>query len=142
MPEGLLLLLWGDRWPARDAGGAEAIHAIDNSRDASAPSEGLFTVELITATFGAPAPATAGVREEVKEYYGKVLQKSTDLQTNACCTAVELPTEVKEAIRRVHPEVCCVGMCTGGKTLVCVCWHARVGMPAVCAGGRSLPATS
>jgi len=54
---------------------------------------------------GGQAAAAGGVRDEVKEYYGKVLQKSADLQTNACCTAVELPQEVKAAIGKVHPEV-------------------------------------
>ena len=54
---------------------------------------------------GGQAAAAGGVRDEVKEYYGKVLQKSDDLQTNACCTAIELPAEVKAAIGRVHPEV-------------------------------------
>lgn len=41
----------------------------------------------------------------VKEYYGKVLSKSSDLKTNACCTAEALPDVVKTALRSVHDDV-------------------------------------
>ncbi len=29
--------------------------------------------------------------DQVKEYYGKVLEKSKDLKTNACCTFENIP---------------------------------------------------
>ena len=43
--------------------------------------------------------------DEVKEYYGKELQGSADLKTNACCTDDGLPRYVKDALTQVHDEV-------------------------------------
>jgi arsenite methyltransferase len=43
--------------------------------------------------------------ENVQDYYGKVLQSSDDLQTNACCTPAEMPQYVKDVLSRVHDEV-------------------------------------
>lgn len=43
--------------------------------------------------------------EKVQDYYGKVLQSSEDLQTNACCTPDEMPEHVKDVLRNVHDEV-------------------------------------
>lgn len=44
--------------------------------------------------------------EEVKEYYGKVLKKTDDLKTNACCTDDSAMSEsVKKALSLVHDEV-------------------------------------
>lgn len=43
--------------------------------------------------------------EVVKEYYGKVLQNSNDLQTDACCTDSNIPAYLKKAMARVHDEV-------------------------------------
>ena len=47
------------------------------------------------------------VNESVQEYYGKILQKSKDLQTNACCTeeGLKLPKNVKAALAQVHDEI-------------------------------------
>lgn len=45
------------------------------------------------------------MRDVVKEYYGKVLQGSHDLKTNACCTDSELGEQVKGAMANIHPEV-------------------------------------
>ncbi len=42
---------------------------------------------------------------EVQEYYGKELQGSDDLKTNACCTADSHPPRIKEALKRIHDEV-------------------------------------
>lgn len=54
---------------------------------------------------GAIATSDAdGTRDWVKTYYGEVLQKSNDLQTNACC-AVAPANWVKELLGNVHPEV-------------------------------------
>ncbi len=43
--------------------------------------------------------------EEVKDYYGKRLQASSDLQTNACCTNASMPRYLKSALSNVHDEV-------------------------------------
>lgn len=43
--------------------------------------------------------------DQVKDYYGKVLQSSEDLQTNACCTDINLPDYLKKALANVHDEV-------------------------------------
>lgn len=54
----------------------------------------------------APSPdAHEALFDSVKEYYGKVLSKSTDLKTNACCTSEQLPDHVKDALRNVHTDV-------------------------------------
>lgn len=45
------------------------------------------------------------MREEVQTYYGETLQKSEDLQTNACCTAAAPPTHIREVMAKIHPEV-------------------------------------
>lgn len=42
---------------------------------------------------------------QVKDYYGKVLQTSTDLQTDACCTDEGLPAYLKPILRKLHDEV-------------------------------------
>lgn len=46
-----------------------------------------------------------GVRVDVEEYYGKTLQKSDDLKTNACCTSELPPLHIRKALAKVHPEV-------------------------------------
>ncbi len=43
--------------------------------------------------------------DEVKEYYGKILQRSADLKTNACCVDMSLPVHLKNALTRVHDDV-------------------------------------
>lgn len=43
--------------------------------------------------------------EEVKEYYGKSLEKSEDLQTNACCTFVPPPQYIQDILSKIHDEV-------------------------------------
>lgn len=43
--------------------------------------------------------------EVVKDYYGKVLKGSEDLQTSACCDAAEMPRYLKYLIANVHDEV-------------------------------------
>jgi len=45
------------------------------------------------------------VLDEVAEYYGRVLQTSKDLQTNACCTDENIPNSVKKALSNIHDEV-------------------------------------
>lgn len=45
-------------------------------------------------------------REQLKDYYGRVLQASSDLQTNACCCdPASVPDEIKRIIRELQPEI-------------------------------------
>ena len=41
----------------------------------------------------------------VQDYYGKTLQGSDDLQTDACCTAGAPPEHVRKVLAKIHPEV-------------------------------------
>jgi len=43
--------------------------------------------------------------EFVKDYYGKTLQASADLKTEACCTPSDMPAYVKRLLSNVHDEV-------------------------------------
>ncbi|MEL6608671.1 MAG: methyltransferase domain-containing protein [Pseudomonadota bacterium] len=43
--------------------------------------------------------------EVIQDYYGKVLQSSADLQTNACCTPDEMPLWLKALLSKVHDDV-------------------------------------
>lgn len=45
------------------------------------------------------------MKDEVKRYYGQVLQQTGDLKTSACCTADQLPDHLREMTERIHPEV-------------------------------------
>ena len=45
------------------------------------------------------------MHEQVKDYYGKTLQSSEDLQTNACCTDDGLPAHLKPILAKIHDEV-------------------------------------
>ncbi|MCO4782971.1 MAG: methyltransferase domain-containing protein [Candidatus Cloacimonetes bacterium] len=45
------------------------------------------------------------MKEEVKKYYSEVLQKSSDLQTNACCSIDDVDPEIKKSISKIHPEI-------------------------------------
>lgn len=41
-----------------------------------------------------------------QDYYGKELQKSEDLKTNACVTSARpVPKAIRDALERVHEEV-------------------------------------
>ncbi|MEO1920084.1 MAG: methyltransferase domain-containing protein [Paracoccaceae bacterium] len=43
--------------------------------------------------------------EVVRDYYGKVLQGSEDLQTNACCTPEDMPDYLKAVLSKIHDDV-------------------------------------
>lgn len=43
--------------------------------------------------------------DEVKDYYGKELQKSEDLKTNACCTLEAPAQHIQDALKNVHDDV-------------------------------------
>ncbi len=45
------------------------------------------------------------MHDQVKEYYGKTLTSSEDLQTNACCTDSSLSPSLKVILSRIHGEV-------------------------------------
>jgi arsenite methyltransferase len=46
------------------------------------------------------------VHDSLKEYYGKVLSKSSDLQTNACCCDAEaMPDTIKGILGQIHPAI-------------------------------------
>ncbi len=47
----------------------------------------------------------SNIEQDVKEYYGKELQSSADLKTNACCTIVDYPQHIKSALSNIHEEV-------------------------------------
>ena len=43
--------------------------------------------------------------DDVRRYYGEVLQSSSDLKTGACCTAEAMPVHLRRLLEDVHPEV-------------------------------------
>lgn len=45
------------------------------------------------------------IQQSVKEYYGKTLQSSEDLKTDACCTIDSIPERLRPLYRDIHPEV-------------------------------------
>jgi len=45
------------------------------------------------------------IHEEVQDYYGKELNTSEDLKTNACCTLEEPAEHIKAALSNIHDEV-------------------------------------
>lgn len=51
------------------------------------------------------APSGGKTHEEVAEYYGKTLQTSDDLKTNACTTGDLPPLHIRKAIGSCHDEV-------------------------------------
>lgn len=52
------------------------------------------------------APGAAEILKSVQNYYGQVLRKSADLQTNACVTAARpVPKHLQKALQNVHEEV-------------------------------------
>ena len=45
------------------------------------------------------------LEKDVKDYYGKELQGSQDLKTDACCTVTDIPVHIKAALKNIHDEV-------------------------------------
>lgn len=45
------------------------------------------------------------MHEVVQDYYGKELQSSADLKTDACCDASAMPEWLKPLLANIHPEV-------------------------------------
>jgi len=50
-------------------------------------------------------PQASTTIEDVKRYYGQVLQTNKDLQTSACCTAEALPVHLRPIEAELHEEV-------------------------------------
>ncbi len=48
---------------------------------------------------------TRSTLDDVKEYYGRVLQSKNDLKTSACCTAESYPAALRPILSEIHPEV-------------------------------------
>ena len=46
-----------------------------------------------------------GIIDNVKEYYGKILQSNKDVKTNACVQQGAVPKEIKDALSLCHEEV-------------------------------------
>lgn len=45
------------------------------------------------------------MHDSVQDYYGKQLQSSDDLKTDACCDISQVPTWLKPLLGRIHPDV-------------------------------------
>jgi arsenite methyltransferase len=45
------------------------------------------------------------VQEDVRHYYGEVLQSSADLKTGACCPTESMPTHIRPLLADLHPEI-------------------------------------
>ena len=45
------------------------------------------------------------IREDVQEYYGKILKTKNDLQTSACCAADSMPAYLRPYLKNIHEEV-------------------------------------
>jgi SAM-dependent methyltransferase len=43
--------------------------------------------------------------EKVRDYYGRVLQRTSDLKTSACCVADRLPTGITKIMEKIDPEI-------------------------------------
>lgn len=50
--------------------------------------------------------STCDSHDQLKEYYGKLLQDSSDLKTNACaCGEDAMPAVVRRILKDIHPEI-------------------------------------
>ncbi|MCB2113746.1 MAG: methyltransferase domain-containing protein [Parvularculaceae bacterium] len=45
------------------------------------------------------------IQQDVKDYYGRTLQSSRDLKTDACCTLEDTPAHLRALQKDIHPEV-------------------------------------
>lgn len=45
------------------------------------------------------------IKKNVQQYYGEELSTSNDLKTNACCTVLDYPQKIKDALSLIHDEV-------------------------------------
>jgi SAM-dependent methyltransferase len=49
--------------------------------------------------------STIDIHEDVQTYYGKTLQTTDDLKTNACCAAAAPPKHIQDCLSRIHPTI-------------------------------------
>ena len=52
-----------------------------------------------------PIPHDPAAHDDIRHYYGQVLQSSGDLKTGACCPLEAMPEGVRQLLADVHPEV-------------------------------------
>ena len=45
------------------------------------------------------------INESIKDYYGRVLSSKEDLKTSACCSAENIPDNIKPLFKNIHSEV-------------------------------------
>lgn len=57
------------------------------------------------ALFVDATSTSSATHSSVSNYYGQTLQSSSDLQTNACCTAGAPPDHIQKCISNIHPDV-------------------------------------
>ena len=48
---------------------------------------------------------TMDIKRTVKQYYGEILQGTTDLKTGACCTGEAIPEYIKEILPLINDEI-------------------------------------
>lgn len=61
---------------------------------------------MTEAVFTTQTPASAALREQVRDYYGSTLKGSSDLKTSACCCDAEArPREVRETLPLIADEI-------------------------------------
>ena len=74
--------------------------------------------------------------DSVKEYYGKILNKSSDLKTNACCTFIKYPQYIKNALSNIHPDV--LSSYYGCGLIVPTCLKNKTVLDLGCGTGRDV----
>jgi arsenite methyltransferase len=47
----------------------------------------------------------AAARQNVQEYYGRILKSKRDLKTNACCSTNSLPPHIRDIVCQIEPEI-------------------------------------
>ena len=45
------------------------------------------------------------MEDKIKEYYGKILKKSSDLKTDDCCTIDTYPDFIKDCMNNIEDEI-------------------------------------
>ncbi|WP_136805211.1 arsenosugar biosynthesis radical SAM (seleno)protein ArsS [Desulfosediminicola flagellatus] len=70
------------------------------------PASSSESVSMKTISPSVAPPITESMDlEAIQNYYGKILQGSSDLKTDACCTLGDMPLWLKQALTNVHTEV-------------------------------------
>ena len=45
------------------------------------------------------------IESSVKDYYGKIIKKTTDLKTDACCTKESYPLKIRKCMKEIHEDI-------------------------------------